>query len=381
MALKVWKWIVDMISKVGHFLMSLIGKGDSTYQRLVKLIKKHKDSKTTNLDGQEFSESTQKSICKKFKILAKDKNVDSSYIKTELDEIKTILENADNGKTAILENGLFAKKSSSELGGMYDAIVNGIDDNGKIKSGEEANFKNAVDAVIKLLPIDSSAAPYKTLSDWTAVANSGSDKGLDIADGISDEITDAPGGKYVVVGRDFSNVYVVAYYISEDGEDAISDYVKSKAKTDTDFDPKKFLSAANKVVKGFKVRDVVITVEDSEYDDNYKNINPITFNEVEDIKDAMKDTDKKASKVIKSYGEKISKEKKDIEKAIKTKFTAAKGKGAPADAARSLMSSIINAKTKFAKAQVTGIVASAKAVVTSPVYGYCSESAKLYKKD
>jgi hypothetical protein len=385
MALKVWKWIVDMVSKAGHFLMGLIGKGDSTYERIKKLVKKHKDAKTTNLDGQEFSESVQKAINAKFKLLAVDKNIDASNIVKVLEANQESLKEANEGRTEILGSTISNTDAVSTIVDFYKNIVdtNFYDKDGKFDKTKKTNFIGALEKITGQLPLSGGSIP----KSWTFGTKSApSTKELEkmVQEGVEDAISDASGGLILTLSEGVASVRCLAVYVSEDHEETLEDFKSSKAKDE--FDPAKCVNAALKVVKSIKVKEVNVSPEESDYEDNFKDVAPLEFSEIENIQDALKDADKQAGKIIKSYGDKITKEKKDLEKAVKTEFITNKdakedlAKVAPK--ARTIVNALISIKTTVAKALATGAINAAKEVISAnEVYDYCSKSAALYKKD
>jgi len=363
-AMKIWKWIVDLLSKVGHFLQSLVGKGDTTYERLVKLVKKHKDAKTTNLDGQEFSESVQKALMHKFKLLALSKDVSSSsLIKFTEDILKGI---ESDGKDKFL-------MTTDNLKVLAEALTSNIND-GKITEGVDDLIETGLAA--KLTSIEITDTHDFNISNDVQTA---------IKDKAESIIGDDTGANIEVLASTYSKVYCVSVSTKDNITDKVEAYKKSKEKSD--FDNAKFLTAAIALFDCISVREFTVEPEAGDYEDEYKNIAPLEFSEVESIKTSLKDADKKSVKVIKNYGDKISKEKKDLDKVLKESETAlnkdatdAKVKSVNAKA-RTLLGKVVNNLTKVAKASANARVNAAKEVVVSPVYDYCAESAKLYKKD
>jgi len=363
-AMKIWNWIVDLVSKVGHFLASLVGKGDTTYERLVKLVKKHKDNKMTNLDGQEFSESTQKAIAKKIKILAASKKTSSSKIVEALTGIGNKMNTFEGDK--------------STFGEFVDADVS-IFGSDALTAGDIVEKGNTI--IGKLIKDEMKA--NIAISGTVGLENDTKDAIVTKAEEVAGS---ADKGSIEILGYGFNKVYCVVIGVNDDYADASKNWETVETKQNSDeFDVAKAATTLNKLLKTVYVHEFVYEPEPSEYEDNVKDISPLEFPEVEDIMKEMKDVDKKAVKVVKSYGNKIDKHKKDIEKVLKAKFTEASGRdGAEKSVAgklRSAVSALINIKTKISKAKASAVTNMARDLLVSPVYDYCAESAKLYKKD
>jgi len=370
-AMKIWKWILDLVGKVGHFLSSLVGKGDTTYERLVKLVKKHKDAKTTNLDGQEFSESVQKAINNKFKLLSLTGDVSSGSIGEFISSQSTLMEAVESMKNEVLQ----AQMPMADIENMMK-YAQGFTENGGNDKEDVVTIANMVKGMIKTLPVNSS----KLELDNDASKVAAGFKNIDILDAAEQAVGDVEGGVVSAVGMSFDKLRCLAVCVTTEAKDAMADL--EKLPSEADAKPSKAFSLANKIANGIKVVEFIVAPEASEYEDNFKDVEPLEFTEVETLKNDMKDLDKTAAKVIKGYGAKISKEKKDMEKLLKSTMKEIDKSASPiSDKVKSLIGRIINAKTKIAKAVAAGVTSTAKDMVTSPVYDYAVESAKLYKKD
>jgi len=365
-AMKIWKWIVDLVSKVGHFLASLVGKGDTSYERLVKLVKKHKDAKTTNLDGQEFSESVQKALAKKFATLALTKNVDASGVTGLLESLEEQLKDAEKGKAHILSS-FVDKQYLTDDGLNVEEVEKALGDIEKVGSLVDRSF--------------TPATVFKINSDSIEIKNNDlRDEIIEKAEGVAGG--DAKGGDITVVGMTFNKVYCIVTYVNDD-YDEIAENLKEAIEAKPEKSAVKTLNAMAKSVSAFKVAEFTVTYE-SDDDDAYKTIDPLEFPEIESIKDSMKTFDKAAVKIVKNYGDKISKEKSKYEKALKTEFKTLLNDKDNKDIiakTKTVFSALINASTKITKAKSQALVNVAKDMLASPVYDYCAESAKLYKKD
>jgi len=370
-AMKIWKWIVDLVSKVGHFLASLVGKGDTTYERLVKLVKKHKSAKTTNLDGQEFSESVQKALNKKFALLSIEKDVSGSAVITGIESITKALEHAEDVKGDLLKTELPFVDIENMM--KYASAF------GKDASKTDVKDVDAVINVLKKIVVPTTPIAKGFALDVETAKNYGNVKSLDLLDAAETAAGDVEGAVVIVTGGTTSKVLCIAICTTTEAIDAIDEIDKLSG---DDKKVSKVFALASKIINGIKVVEFSVTPESSEYDDNYKDITPLEFSEIESIKDAIKDADKKATKIVKNFGDKISKEKREVEKLLKTTMKDIGKDASPiSDKIKSILSKVVSNNTKIAKAKAAGITASAKELLTSPVYDYCAESAKLYKKD
>ncbi|RKY71325.1 MAG: hypothetical protein DRP97_02255 [Candidatus Latescibacterota bacterium] len=369
-AMKIWNWIVDLVSKVGNFLASLIGKGNSTYERMVKLVKKHKDAKTTNLDGAEFSESVQKSLNTKFKILATEKDISSSTISESITEMTSLLEVLDSAKSDILK----AELPFNNIENMMKYAEAYTTANG----GDKKNA-DAIATVVKSIISNTTTFSKDFKLDAVAQKKFGSNKVLDILDAAEAAVGDVEGGVVSVLGASFSGIRCIAVCTTSDATDAMDEFDKLSG---DDKKVSKIFSLAGKILNNVKVVEFTVSPEESDYEDNAKDIMPLEFSEIESLKDDMKDADKKSAKIVKSFGDKIAKEKKEVEKLLKTTMKNIDKSAAPiSDKIKSILSKVVNNNTKIAKAKASAVTAMAKDLVASPVYDYCAESAKLYKKD
>jgi hypothetical protein len=356
--IKVWEWVVRLLGNIKNFFLNLIGKGDTTYERLVKLTKRLKDKKLTELGDAKFSESTQKAINEKMKLLSLNKGIDEASVILFLDYVESGLKFEYDKRDRMLESAFkrFETLSRSK----------------KIST----EMKNTTDDFMTLIPNLISGS--STLKSDIKVVNVGKQaiKDDEIKDAFDDLNIDHEGCTITLAGVDFAKLHCVALYITSDGKEAFDDVTKSVGKDEVE----KSVKAMNKVLKNIKVTSFTVEPDKAEYEDKYEDIKPLTFNEIESIRDAMKDVDKITKKVIEKQDTEISKEKKDVENAIK-KESDEYEKNDVMNLINNMGKSVIKIRTNIAKEVAKGLLVTSKALLISPVWDYCSESSKLYKKE
>jgi len=378
---KIWDFIMNLVSKAVQFFKGLIGKGDTTSVRLKALIKKLKDGKVTELEGAEFTDKQKEAFAEKFSILAVKDNVTPSGIVAQIGLIQEVFESVD--KDAILQKVitryLFVGDDESidnELAKDLsdDEIIKIIESNVTSKSDKEfvpvINGKTILD--LNLKPIDAKSPVA------TAVGEA------------FEDIVDAEKYEIIVAGVGFNKAHCVGAYYDEDSDDKLKDLNEAVEKFNGEknvANGKKVLSKLSSFLRSLKVVTFTASPEKDEYEDNTKNVEPVSFDGLNEISDAMKDADKNTKTKIDKFEKAIDKKAKDVKKRIDANAkNAKKAEGVKAEVKdvisvfNTVLKDELNTQTKISKAIAQGVVDAAKSLTTGPVWDICKASADLYKK-
>jgi len=392
-ALKVWKWIKDLVAKVVRFVMGVFGKAEDTAEQLTAMLKKLKADGKTRLNETEFPKEVRLRLAKEMPLLVVNtKTLTAQEIEEWVDKAANL--NTDkkvSEKNDYLEpdkvKDIITKLSVKDNAGSY-VDVSATADEVAVNITDEA-YSDIADAIKKLVGNDD---VKPTISDGTPIKN------VDVQDAIDNDASDIERGKAFSVAVTPENVKVVVVGLTEDANDAYKNFTSSPAKDvdgeEISTDAGKYTRTLNKIISGIKVVNVNVKVEDiSDATDNEEGITPLDHSECTSIAKKLKDAGKDMEKAIKALDKEVSKGEKEAPKIYKTMSDVVDqiGKGnndtkglserkKVAKALTNACEKLLKANLDVAKSISVGLAESAKETVRSRFSHIIKASADLYVK-
>jgi len=372
-AKKAWEFIRNLIMKVVDFVKGIFGKEGATYQELADLVKKLKKEKKTDLSVDEFPEATAKRLVSKVTVVMLEKgnkkltgNEYVEFVNEQYDTVKDLLTKDNIIPTVVQESLVVAHED--------DGKIKKDGDDGKIK--EDGKTEGSYNILNKTTPRESAIALLVELTGLDSISNV--EKKVErikendyknIFDAVDGEIS-AIADKYAacyqkVISLTPTKVAIATIGIKDDGFDHID-------KTDMTYED------LNKFVSNVHYELTIVSPKTDDLIDDYENIKPLTFGELETFVNNLEDKAKKANKNADKYKKMVDKAAKDMEKSIDKTLKSEKYKS-NSDVAN-VIRKIFSLLTSKAKEEARGFAETYMSLARSTIGDVYKESARLYKK-
>lgn len=397
LAVKAWKWIIELINKITNFVLGLFGKSEDTAEKLLKLLKSVKEDGRTKLDATEFDKAVAVRLAKEIPLLAsksktsltdyKDSITNTLVQTSSLTDIIKDAETAGNNPKKVVETTLKAIKEVTKTEKIGTTPIGYVS---RETEGADLKFNSSLlnQILPSLVTAFTNSAPSKITDDIS---------GIDLDDAVSEISDEIYMGKAKVISSTPDKVVVLGYGLSEDGKETYDYLVSGKDSDGTPLNKdkgyKKVGPMINKIYNSIKTKTVIVKIDDiSDATDKFEDIVPLDYTDCKAIADELKKANKEIEKNLKEYNKAI----KDADKKVDTEFKTnsatvdtinSEANGEDASELRNMAKVMANIIEKTSKVNLDinreiakALTDSSNAVARSKIGHVITESVKLWVK-